>query len=289
LIDVHSGGYGQYRQASRPGACAASLCAAVRSVLAERPGAIADIPLDATAAEVDEAIARFVGDLRSLWRKAREIGNAAAIQQRFINVTEPLFRGHDRIVPGAPARVVARLNNCAKPRPATIFCLLTPRERANGTELTRGWRSRRSHPRRAARAIEEMSCPRSRQHAMGRRDWRQRASTGSSSEGSAAREAHLALQHYAKMLKEWGVILAVCSKKDQKVAEAAFRDHPEMALGRSDIAAFVANWDDKALNLKAIVARLNVGVDSLVFVDDNPVEGARPAEPADGRGAGIAG
>ena len=94
-------------------------------------------------------------------------------------------------------------------------------------------------------------------------------------EGSAAGEAHLALQHYAKQLKERGVILAVCSKNDAKIAEAAFRDHPEMVLRRSDIAAFQANWDDKAQNLKAIAARLNIGIDSLVFVDDNPIERAR--------------
>ena len=48
-----------------------------------------------------------------------------------------------------------------------------------------------------------------------------------------------------------------------------------MALRRSDFAAFQANWDDKAQNLKAIAARLNIGVDSLVFVDDNPIERAR--------------
>ena len=94
-------------------------------------------------------------------------------------------------------------------------------------------------------------------------------------EGSAAGEAHLALQHYAKQLKERGVILAVCSKNDAKIAEAGFRDHPEMVLRRADFAAFQANWDDKAQNLKAIATRLNIGVDSLVFVDDNPIERAR--------------
>src|SRR5260370_350234 len=94
-------------------------------------------------------------------------------------------------------------------------------------------------------------------------------------EGSAAGEAHLALQHYAKQLKERGVILAVCSKNNAKIAEAAFNDHPEMVLRRSDFAAFQANWDDKAQNLKAIATRLNIGVDSLVFVDANPIERAR--------------
>ena len=48
-----------------------------------------------------------------------------------------------------------------------------------------------------------------------------------------------------------------------------------MVLRREDIAAFQANWDDKAQNLKAIATRLNIGVDSLVFVDDNPIERAR--------------
>jgi FkbH-like protein len=94
-------------------------------------------------------------------------------------------------------------------------------------------------------------------------------------EGSAVGEAHLALQRYAKQLKERGVILAICSKNDSVIAEAAFNDHPEMLLKRSDISAFVANWNDKAENLKDIATRLNIGLDSLVFVDDNPVERAR--------------
>src|SRR5262249_18300134 len=96
-------------------------------------------------------------------------------------------------------------------------------------------------------------------------------------EGSAVGEAHLALQRYAKQLLERGIILAVCSKNDPAIAEAAFQ-HPEMVLKRSDIAAFVANWADKAENLKIIATKLNIGIDSLVFVDDNPVERARIRE-----------
>jgi FkbH-like protein len=94
-------------------------------------------------------------------------------------------------------------------------------------------------------------------------------------EGSAAGEAHLALQRYAKQLKERGVILAICSKNDPAIAEAAFRDHPEMLLKRCDISGFFANWNDKAENLKAIATQLNIGLDSFVFVDDNPVERER--------------
>jgi FkbH-like protein len=97
-------------------------------------------------------------------------------------------------------------------------------------------------------------------------------------EGSAGGEAFLELQRYAKQLKERGVILAVCSKNDPVIAAKAFADHPEMLLRPGDIAAFVANWNDKAANLRVIAEQLNIGLDSLVFVDDNPAERARVRE-----------
>jgi FkbH-like protein len=91
-------------------------------------------------------------------------------------------------------------------------------------------------------------------------------------QGTAAGEAHVALQRYAKRLSERGVILAVCSKNDEENAVAPFEKHAEMVLKRADIACFVANWQDKAANLRHIAKTLNIGLDSLVFVDDNPVE-----------------
>src|SRR5262249_55868537 len=97
-------------------------------------------------------------------------------------------------------------------------------------------------------------------------------------EGSAAGEAFLALQRYAKQLHQRGVILAVCSKNNPAIAEAAFRDHPEMVLKRTDFASFVANWEDKASNLRRIAEELNIRLDSLVLVDDTPAERARVRE-----------
>jgi FkbH-like protein len=64
----------------------------------------------------------------------------------------------------------------------------------------------------------------------------------------------------------------VCSKNDEANAVEPFEKHPEMVLKRHDIASFVANWNDKASNLRAIAEELNIGIDSLVFVDDNPFE-----------------
>ena len=92
--------------------------------------------------------------------------------------------------------------------------------------------------------------------------------------GDAQGEAFSSFQQYALRLKDRGVILAVCSKNDEKVAREAFESHPEMALKLSDITSFYANWDDKATNLGRIAGDINIGLDSLVFFDDNPAERA---------------
>ncbi len=93
-------------------------------------------------------------------------------------------------------------------------------------------------------------------------------------QGSAVGEAFVAIQSFAKALKERGIILAVCSKNTDAVARRAFQEHPEMILKEDDIAVFQANWHDKASNIEAIASALNIGVDALVFLDDNPVERA---------------
>jgi FkbH-like protein len=91
-------------------------------------------------------------------------------------------------------------------------------------------------------------------------------------QGDSAGEAYVALQRYAMRLKERGILLAVCSKNDEANARLPFEQHPEMVLKREDIACFVANWEDKAANLRLIAQTLNIGIDSLVFADDNPFE-----------------
>jgi FkbH-like protein len=91
-------------------------------------------------------------------------------------------------------------------------------------------------------------------------------------QGSAEGEAFVRVQAYAKDLARRGVILAVCSKNDEARALEPFERHPEMVLRREDIGSFVANWSDKPANLRAIAAELNIGLDAIVFVDDNPME-----------------
>ena len=88
----------------------------------------------------------------------------------------------------------------------------------------------------------------------------------------AVGEAFISFQKYLKKLKERGVILAVCSKNDEGVAKAPFENHPEMVLSLNDIAFFLANWENKATNIQTISNSLNIGIDSLVYFDDNPFE-----------------
>lgn len=85
-------------------------------------------------------------------------------------------------------------------------------------------------------------------------------------------KAFTELQLWAKKLKERGVILAICSKNTESVAKEPFEKHPEMVLKLDDIAVFVANWENKADNIRHIQSILNIGFDSMVFLDDNPFE-----------------
>jgi len=91
-------------------------------------------------------------------------------------------------------------------------------------------------------------------------------------QGDPTGEAFLELQRTALLLRERGVVLAVSSKNDDATARAVFREHAEMLLREHHIAVFQANWNDKATNIKAIAEELSLGLASMVFVDDNPVE-----------------
>lgn len=94
-------------------------------------------------------------------------------------------------------------------------------------------------------------------------------------QGDARGEAHRAVQAAALDLRRRGVILAVCSKNDDETARIPFRSHAGMLLKEEDIAVFVANWEDKASNLELIAKRLDIGLDALVLLDDNPAERAQ--------------
>jgi FkbH-like protein len=84
--------------------------------------------------------------------------------------------------------------------------------------------------------------------------------------------AFTALQRWLKELKDRGILLCVCSKNEEAAAKEPFLKHPDMVLRLEDISVFIANWQDKAANIRLVQKTLDIGMDSLVFLDDNPFE-----------------
>jgi FkbH-like protein len=92
---------------------------------------------------------------------------------------------------------------------------------------------------------------------------------------SAVGEAFVDFQKALKALTNRGVVLGIASKNDEKTALEAIHKHPEMVLREEDFAGWKVNWQDKAQNIVDLVEELNLGLQSVVFIDDNPVERAR--------------
>lgn len=295
-VTAMAGAYGQYRRElldpSDPAGLGGFGPDVVILALAARDF-LGAVPVDAPAEVADAAVATAVAELRALWARGRALG-ATVVQQSFLDLSAPVFGGLDAVVPGAPARLVARLNAAAADAAAAGGVLWLDVTRGAARDGLGRWHD----PVRWLQAKMEIAPDAA--GAWGELAARLVAAARGKSrkclvldldntlwggvigddglegivigEGSGAGEAHLALQRHAKALRARGVLLAVCSKNEAAIAEAAFRDHPEMALGRDDFAAFAANWTDKATNLEGIAKALNIGLDALVFVDDNPVE-----------------
>jgi FkbH-like protein len=251
--------------------------------------------LGATAGDVEAGVQAQVADLRRLWRTAGELG-ATVVHQTIPNLAPVLFGSFDRALPGAPAAMLDRLDRALRDAAAEDRVLVLD---------LGGWSARLGHDAwfdrvrwlQAKQLVAPPAAPlygelvarqlgalrgRSRKCLVLDLDntvWGgvvgddgvERLVLGY---GSAAGEGYAAFQRYARSLRAGGVVLAVCSKNDHAVAEAAFRDHSEMVLKLDDIASFIANWTDKATNLRRIAEALNLGLDALVFFDDNPAERA---------------
>lgn len=94
---------------------------------------------------------------------------------------------------------------------------------------------------------------------------------GSEAPGSA----FVAFQRELEKLWKRGILLAISSKNNPDDVFPVFEKHPDMVLRLSHFAAHRINWEEKALNIRSIAKELNIGLDSLVFLDDSPVERAK--------------
>lgn len=79
-------------------------------------------------------------------------------------------------------------------------------------------------------------------------------------------------QSYLKILYDYGIVIAVCSKNDYNDVMCVFREHNAMVLREEHISCFRVNWKDKTENIKEIADELNIGLDSIIFVDDMEFE-----------------
>jgi len=79
-------------------------------------------------------------------------------------------------------------------------------------------------------------------------------------------------QAYLLELNRMGVILAICSKNNESDVFTVWENHPDMLIKKENFSAYRINWNNKADNIKEISLELNIGLDSMVFIDDNPTE-----------------
>jgi FkbH-like protein len=248
----------------------------------------------ADRAAADIILEQTMDRLRALWGKAREAFGCVTIQQTLLPVALPLLGSNEHRAPNTPLRLARALNELLRASADAAGVDLLAIDERISTDGLDAWHD----PvlwHRAKQEITPLAAPlygelvaRILAARQGRSakclvlDLDNTLWSGvigddgldgiKLGQGSALGEAHLAVQRYARDLSRRGVILAVCSKNDEAVALNAFEKHPEMLLHRSDIACFVANWTDKATNIRHIAKTLNIGLDSIVFLDDNPFE-----------------
>ncbi|MFT8719375.1 HAD-IIIC family phosphatase [Acetobacter sp.] len=299
---VHIGEYGSYLQElSEPDEALKHFAPTAFLLLFDAHHITGYLPRNADQAAADAAFSEVTQTLLPrCWRAAKEHYNCPVLQTSFLPILPRLMGSAETSFPASPAGFIERLN-AALPalcmEHTAIFLDLAGMASRNGIAF---WHNP-SLWLRAKQEIAPCAAP-----VFGELVGRSLAGmAGKASkclvldldntlwggvigddgltgielgQGSPIGEAYLAIQDYALRLSGRGIILAVCSKNDEPNAREPFCVHPEMLLREKDIACFVVNWDDKAENIREIARRLKIGLDSLVFADDNPFERARVRE-----------
>jgi len=296
-IDTYEGAFGQYMQelADPPEELRDFAPTAVLLAL-DAHHLAAGITADLEPDDAGAVLAATVRRIRDAWQRARDSFRCPVIQQAALPLHPPLLGQNEHRLAGSRARAITRLNAALRDAAdADGVDILALDERAAQDGLLAWhkpalWHHAKQEISPAAAPLYGDLVARLLAAKQGRAakclvldldntlwggvigdDGLEGIVLG---QGSPLGEAFAALQHYARDLTSRGVILAVCSKNDEANALEPFDRHPDMVLRRPDIAAFVANWSDKAGNIRAIAEALNIGLDALVFLDDNPFERA---------------
>lgn len=286
LLDIFDGDYGLYWQ---------ELMNPASEVHAFQPNVVL-LALDAhhVAGTGSGAAAQVLDTMRNCWRQAKQSFQCAVIQQTVLPVFPPVVGNNEQRFPQSSAAIVQRVNTTLREMAEEEGVHLLSLDSFAAQEGIANWfeeslwhRSKQEvHPRvshlygdQVGRLLGALYGKSSKCLVLDLDNTLWGGVIGDDGlegivlgQGSAVGEAYIAFQRYALALTERGIILAVCSKNDEVNALLPFEKHPEMVLKSSHIACFVANWQDKAANLRYIAQTLNIGLDSLVFADDNPAE-----------------
>jgi FkbH-like protein len=253
----------------------------------------AGIDASMTQAEADAAFGSVRERILAIWKLARAIG-ARVLHQTPLPAIPDLIGGNEQRLPGSRAAFIDRLNAALRPMADEAGVSLVALDARAAVDGLHGWHDAALW-HRAKQEVSPAAAPiygelvaRLLAAGLGRSakclvldldntlwggvigdDGMDGLILG---QGSALGEAFASVQDYAREQSRRGIILAVCSKNDEANALEPFEKHPEMVLRRTDIACFIANWSDKAGNIRDIAKQLNIGLDSLVFLDDNPFE-----------------
>ncbi|PZU58596.1 MAG: methoxymalonyl-ACP biosynthesis protein [Sphingobium sp.] len=297
MIDIYEPDYGQMRQELVDRASGLHRFAPTAVLFAPDPYTLFGV---SGAAGIDNAqdaaatVSHAVEGLRRQWAQARDMFGATVLQQLPFNIFDRLMGENETRLPGSPFSLIRAFQSELRSAADADGVDIVDLQHWTGRQGLAAWHShalwcrakQEVHPTitplygdlvarlLAARAGKSAKClvldlDNTVWGGVIGDDGMEGIVIG---QGSAVGEGHLAFQTYARMLARRGVILAVCSKNDDAVAREPFKRHPDMVLKLDDIACFVANWTDKATNLRRIAKELNIGIDTLVFADDNPFE-----------------
>jgi FkbH-like protein len=294
-IDTYENDYGQYYQELMdPGSALHAFAPTAILMAFDARHATQGAHAGLGAADRDAVLAESLDRIRSCWSMARAAFNCPVLQQTIINVFPAVLGNNEHRLPGSRRAMVDRLNQMIRDAAETDgvdLVAVDDRVAVDGLAAWHDpllWHRSKQEVTLAAGPFWGDLVGRVLAARQGRSfkclvldldntlwggvigdDGLNGIVLG---QGSALGEGFVAVQDYARELSRRGIILAVASKNDEANALEPFEKHPEMVLTRKDIAAFRADWNDKAGNIKAIAAELNIGIDSIVFLDDNPFE-----------------
>ena len=288
LVQIYNGDYGMYQQ---------EILDTASALHRFKPDVVC-LALDAhhLAGQSGASAEQTIEQMRLLWSTLKQTTGCAVIQQTVLPIFWPILGNQEDRLPESPATVVQAINQGLRNEAANAGVYLLTVDTWAAVSGVSHWhepalwfRSKQEiHPRASVAYGDQLGRLLAALKGLSAKclvldldntlwggvigdDALERIVLG---QGSTVGEAHVALQRYSLQLSKRGVILAVCSKNDEENALAPFDRHDDMVLRRKDIACFVANWQDKATNLRHVAQTLNIGLDALVFVDDNPAERA---------------